>query len=390
MITSELPRTADVVVVGAGVVGAACAEALTRAGLRVCVIDRVGPAAGSSSAGEGNLLVSDKLPGPELDLARHSLRLWQEFAARSAVGFEFDPKGGVVVAGSVAGADGLRQTVTAQRGSGVSAELVEGADLLALEPMLAPDLILGAYYPQDAQVQPMLAVRALLAAADVEVVGGCELLGATRDRNGELVSVATSLGPIATSRVVIAAGAVSAGVAALVGASVPVVPRRGHVVVTEPVSMLVRHKVYEADYVAAVESDDAGLLTSAVVEGTEAGPILLGSSRELVGFDRRPSLAAIAGITARAVRIFPFLKDIRAMRSYLGFRPATPDHLPIIGPDAVAAGVWHATGHEGAGVGLALGTADLIRALLSGEAPAVAGEPFAPSRPSLVGGHVSL
>jgi D-hydroxyproline dehydrogenase subunit beta len=384
MITAVLPRAADVVVVGAGVVGAACAEALYRAGLQVCVIDRLGPAAGSSSAGEGNLLVSDKRPGPELELAQLSLRLWREFAGRTRRPFEFDAKGGVVVARDDAAAAGLRATAADQRAAGVDVRLVDATGLAELEPELTREVSLGAHYPEDAQVQPMLAVRALLAAAQVTVVAGCELLAVARDPAGDLVTVITSRGRINTSRVIVAAGAQSAELAALVDGRAAVRPRRGHIVVTEPMPRLVRHKVYEADYVAAVESDESTLLVSAVVEGTDAGPILLGSSRELVGFDRRPSLTAIQRITKQAIELFPFLADVRVLRTYLGFRPATPDHLPIIGADATVAGVWYATGHEGAGVGLALGTAELLRALILDEVPPLDAAPFSPSRPSLV------
>jgi D-hydroxyproline dehydrogenase subunit beta len=98
VVVDEVPRRADVVVVGAGVVGAACAAELARAGLAVCVLDRLGPAAGASSSGEGNLLVSDKVPGPELEFALYSLALWQRFAEHSEVPLEFESKGGLVVA----------------------------------------------------------------------------------------------------------------------------------------------------------------------------------------------------------------------------------------------------------------------------------------------------
>jgi D-hydroxyproline dehydrogenase subunit beta len=125
------------------------------------------------------------------------------------------------------------------------------------------------------------------------------------------------------------------------------------------------------------------LLSAAVVEGTESGPILLGSSRELVGWDQSLSMAAIGMIARRATVLFPFLRDVRAIRAYLGFRPASPDHLPIIGGDPDVPGLWHATGHEGAGVGLAPGTAELLRALIVGAPPPVDPAPFDPGRPAV-------
>jgi glycine/D-amino acid oxidase-like deaminating enzyme len=382
VIAEALPRTADVVVVGAGVVGAACALALGQAGLQVCVIDRAGPAAGSTSSGEGNLLVSDKLPGPELALALHSLGLWREFAAHASVPFEFDAKGGLVVAASTT--EPLGRLVAEQQAAGVDAEIVPADTLHDVEPMLAPDLGGGAYYRQDCQVQPMLAVRALLADAvrpGVVVVGATEAMSAERGPSGAIRAVRTNRGTVATERVLVAAGAWSGDVARSLGGTVGVVPRRGHVVVTEPLPPLIRHKVYEAGYVDDVESDDAALLSTAVVEGTPSGPILLGSSRELVGFDRRLGGAAISMIARGAAALFPFLRDVRAIRAYLGFRPASPDHLPIIGEGE--AGLWYATGHEGAGIGLAMGTADLIRSLMLGDTPAVDPSAFSPLRPAV-------
>lgn len=386
MISQHLPRTADVVVVGAGVVGAACAAALTGSGLDVCVVDRLGPAAGASSAGEGNLLVSDKLPGPELALALRSVALWREFAQRCELPFEFEAKGGLVVAGSASASDALRETVTAQRSAGVHADLVTAAELGQYEPMLAAGLLSGACYPQDAQVQPMLAVRALLHVAvrrGATVVGGCEVIGARRDASGSLRAVETSRGTVAAPRVVVAAGAFSAEAAHRLGAAVRVQPRRGHVVVTEALPRLVRHKVYAAEYVGDIGSDDAGLRSSPVVEGTESGPILLGSSRELAGFDRRLDLRVVSQITRRAVALFPFLRDVHVTRSYLGFRPATTDHLPVIGEQREAPGTWFATGHEGAGVGLAMGSAEVLRDLMLGAPPILDPAAFSASRPAV-------
>jgi glycine/D-amino acid oxidase-like deaminating enzyme len=138
--------------------------------------------------------------------------------------------------------------------------------------------------------------------------------------------------------------------------------------------------VYEADYVATVVSDAAGAQCSAVLEGTRAGTVLIGSSREYADFDRRPSMAILAALAARATRIFPVLAGVRALRSYVGFRPASPDGLPVIGPDAAVARLFHASGHEGAGIGLAPATAELVRAAITGARPAVAAEQFAPGR----------
>jgi glycine/D-amino acid oxidase-like deaminating enzyme len=137
----------------------------------------------------------------------------------------------------------------------------------------------------------------------------------------------------------------------------------------------VRHKVYSADYVDNVGSSEAGLETSCVVEGTRGGTILIGASRERVGFDTTLSVPVVETLARQAVAIFPFLARVNLLRVYRGFRPYCPDHLPVIGPDPRVPGVIHACGHEGAGIGLAAGTGRLVSDYVTGSrTPEAAGE----------------
>ncbi|WP_033320218.1 NAD(P)/FAD-dependent oxidoreductase [Streptomyces yerevanensis] len=365
--------TCDVVVVGAGMVGAACALYSARAGLRVVLVDRGAVAGGTTGAGEGNLLVSDKEPGPELELALLSGRLWGELAGEPgiAAAVEYDLKGGLVVASSAEGLVALEGLADGQRAAGVEAVAVGAGQLHDVEPKLAKGLAGGVLYPQDAQVMPTLAaahVVRLARAAGASLRTGWTVTEVLRTGAGAVRGVRTSEGEIHAPAVVNAAGTWGGELAALAGTSLPVLPRRGFVLVTEPLPpRTVRHKVYAADYVADVASDSAALQTSPVVEGTAAGPVLIGASRERVGFDRAFSLPVARALAAGATRLFPFLEGVRAMRGYLGFRPYMPDHLPAIGPDARVPGLFHACGHEGAGIGLATGTGHLIAQVLTGK-----------------------
>lgn len=372
---------ADVIIIGAGVVGAACAWYLTRAGLRVAVLDRGPVAGGTTGAGEGNLLVSDKPAGPELELALHSATLWRELADVVG-GFEYDPKGGLVVSETAPSLAATGRFADVQRASGVEAIAVPAGELSTYEPRIAANLAGGYYYPQDAQVQPMLAAARLLAgarAAGAHVHVGVEVTGLLRD--GErVIGVRTRTGELTAGAVVNAAGTWAGEVAKLAGVNVPVSPRRGFILVTEPLPPIVRHKVYASSYVDAVGSDDAALQLSPVIEGTRAGTILIGSSRERVGMDRTVSVDVLRRLAAAAVRLFPVLAGVAAIRAYWGFRPYSPDHLPIVGPDPRAPGLLHACGHEGAGVGLAPATGELVAAAVSGQAPAVNPVPFRPER----------
>ncbi|WP_369221068.1 NAD(P)/FAD-dependent oxidoreductase [Streptomyces sp. R39] len=371
--------TCDVVVIGAGMVGAACALYASRAGLDVIVVDRGPVAGGTTGAGEGNLLVSDKEPGPELELALLSGRLWAGLAGELGDRIEYEPKGGLVVA-EPEGLAALERFAAGQRAAGVLAEDVAADRLRDLEPYLAPGLAGGVRYPQDAQVMPALAAAHLLRAGGARLSTGRTVTEVLRGAGGAVRGVRTDRGDIHAPAVVNAAGTWGGEVAARAGVRLPVLPRRGFVLVTEPLPRRVRHKVYAADYVADVASDSAALQTSPVVEGTAAGPVLIGASRERVGFDRSFSLPALRALAAGATRLFPFLSGVRAMRGYVGFRPYLPDHLPAIGPDPRAPGLFHACGHEGAGIGLATGTGQLIAQVLSGRTPELDLTPFRPER----------
>ncbi len=368
-------------------VGAACALYLARAGLATLVLDRGPVAGGTTGAGEGNLLVSDKEPGPELDLALLSTRLWYDLAAEPGMGgsVEFEAKGGIVVASDAAGMAALTAFAAGQRAAGVEAEVVDAGRLAELEPHLTPGLAGGVRYPQDCQVMPSLAAAQVVRAArraGAELRTGTAVTDILCAPDGSVRGVRTAgHGDIHAPAVVNAAGTWGAEVAALAGVTLPVLPRRGFVLVTEPLPPgTVRHKVYAADYVADVASGDAGLQSSAVVESTAAGPVLIGASRERVGFDRTFSLPVVRRLAAQATALFPMLAGVHAMRGYLGFRPYMPDHLPAVGADPRAPGLYHACGHEGAGIGLAVGTGHLIAQSLTGRRPELDLAPFRPDR----------
>lgn len=371
----------DVVVVGAGVVGAACAWYATQAGLRVTVVDRGPVAGGTTGAGEGNILVSDKPPGAELRLAQLSAGRWRDLADEIG-GFEYESKGGLVVAATGDSLAQLRTLADGQRAAGVEVEMVDAAGLAEYEPHLNPDLAGGAHYPQDAQVQPALAAARLLRAAraaGAQLRSGLEVRALLRDGD-RVTGVRTTDGDLPAGAVINAAGTWGGEIARLAGVEVPVLPRRGFVLVTEPLPRIVRHKVYAAEYVSDVASGDADLQTSPVVEGTPAGPVLIGSSRERVGYDRTLSVPALRALAAKAVGLFPMLAGVAVMRAYRGFRPYCPDHLPVIGPDPRAPGLLHACGHEGAGIGLSAATGLLLSQVLTGREPDLDLTPFRPER----------
>jgi len=375
-------KNPDAIVIGAGVVGACCALALTNAGLKVLIIDRGPVASGTTGAGEGNILVSDKEPSAELTLAIRSRDLWFEIDTDIGGGFELEAKGGVVVSRSAKGISDLKRLSALQKVNGVEVIELDGAGLRKIEPHLSESVDYGVLYPGDAQCQPMLAAAQIIRA--VKKRGGSFIQGENvvkiNANAGSITGVTTDKNQYVSPIIINATGTWAGEIAKLAGSYLPIMPRRGFILVTSPAPKLVHHKVYDADYVANVASSDADLQSAAVVEGTASGTILIGASRERVGFKGDMDISILRQLARQAISLFPVLADIQLLRAYRGFRPYAPDHLPVIGPDKNIAGLWHAAGHEGAGIGLAPATGDLIAAQITGRTPFMDPSEFSPDR----------
>ena len=357
---------ADVVVIGGGIVGAACAYYLCAAGLEVHLVERHCPASGTSRACDGLILLWDK-SGVELELGRASAALWSDLSEALDLDFEYARTGTVFLAENEAGVAAAQGRVAAMKAAGVRAEALDGPGLRSLEPNLALDLAGGAFFPDDAQVDPRRATLALLAAAQEQGLAlhtYAEVIAIRRAGNGagRVSEVITRTGEIATETIVCAAGAWSNDVAQLVGIETPIQPRKGHILVTAKAPGLIQHPLLEGGYAATVQSASEGLEVAFVAEMTACGTLLLGSSRQFVGHDRYVSRPVMEAIAARAARFLPVLarQGVKVIRSYAGLRPWSPDHRPLIGPVEAVPGFFMAAGHEGAGIGLAPITGRLI------------------------------
>jgi glycine/D-amino acid oxidase-like deaminating enzyme len=374
---------ADVIVVGGGIVGAACGYYLARAGLSVELLERGFPASGTSGACEGDLLLWDKELAKELPLGRRSLELWKGLVQELDLDFEYEPKGSIMVAEDAAGLAAMTRKVEDLARAGVPGQILDHRELHAEEPTLAPDLPGGALFPEDAQVEPRYATAALVEGArkyGLRVRTDTAVRRVTLSAGGRVEAVETASGRIPAGAVVLAAGVWTREIAATAGLEVPIRPRKGQIVVVERAPSFFHRKLMEAGYVATVESGETALQVAMVAESTRAGTLLLGSSRELVDFDRRVNVRVAAAIAARAIRFFPALANLRCIRTYAGLRPFSPDHLPLIGPLGGAEGFYVATGHEGAGICLAPATGRLIAQWVTGQSLDFPAEWFRPNR----------
>jgi glycine/D-amino acid oxidase-like deaminating enzyme len=365
----------DVIVVGAGIVGAACAHALAREQLRVLVCDASYVGGGATAAGMGHIVVMDDSPA-QLALTVLSRRLWSELAPALSPACEDEKPGTLWLAADAAEMAAVEEKRALCARVGVDAQVLDAEVLARAEPRLRPGLAGALYVPGDRVVYPPNAARWLLDAA--------ARLGATL-RTGVRVtglgarSVSVSAGGTSET---ISAGAVvlATGIdAPALVPQLPVVPRKGHLVITDRYPGLIRSQLVELGYLHSAHSL-TGASTAFNLQPRATGQVLIGSSRELVGRDASINRAIVRQMLDRAVHFVPALADCLAIRTWTGFRPATPDGLPLIGAWPRIPGLYVAVGHEGLGITTATGTAAIVSALIAGREPPIVAAPFAPTR----------
>jgi glycine/D-amino acid oxidase-like deaminating enzyme len=364
----------DAVIVGAGIVGAACAEALAREGLRVLVLEAAFPAGGATAAAMGHVVVMDDGPA-QLALTRRSRELWTALAPEMPPACEDEPRGTLWVAADGEELARVAPRAAAYRAAGVEAELLDARALAEAEPCLRPGLAGGMLVPGDRVLYPpgaaaWLLGRATARGAQVRTGAGAQVLelGPRRAR--------TAGGWIEAGAVVLAAGLASARLLP----ALPLRPRRGQLVVTDRAPGFARHQLVELGYLKSAHGGSAESVAMNL-QPRATGQLLVGSSREFVGEDASLNAPLRARMIARALQYVPGLARLPALRTWCGFRPCTPDNLPLVGRWEPVEGLLVAAGHEGLGITTAPGTAELVADLLAGRRGALDPAPYAPGRP---------
>lgn len=333
-----------VLVVGGGLVGASCAYALARQGVRVELVDAGDPPSGASARSDGSLVLGNKRP-TDIPLARAALTAWQRLLP--ALGdIEFGPNDLLMVAQDEAQQVALRERAAQLRSAGVAVRELSGPQCQDAEPGLAHSVLSGIQVVQSRHLQPMLATLAVLRLA--------RAAGATIRPHVEVRSVApgevhSTTGVHTADEVVVAAGAHSGGLLTGCGHPLPIEPRRGHVVVVErSAAEFVRRGAMGSAYADVAYSADPDLHVVPLATVTRSGTVLLGASRERVGFRDRVEPRVVERICRAAVTLYPGLASCRVIRSWVGFRPWTADGYPYVGQ--LAPGLSVAAGHEGEGI----------------------------------------
>ncbi len=362
----------DVVIVGAGIVGAACADEFAQRGMRVAIVDREFVGGGATAAGMGHIVVMDD-SDPQFALTRYSQRLWQSLRAELPSDVEYEACGTIWVAADEEEMNEVRRKNDYYAQRGVPTRILDAGSLAEIEPNLRKGLAGGLLVMEDAVLYPPCAARFLVERARtkgaelrvgpavVQMGAGCVRLADGAEIKGKIL--------------VNAAGAEAPALTPGVG----IKKRKGHLVITDRYAGFLRHQLVELGYLksAHVVSSDSVAFNA---QPRKTGQILIGSSRQYGAEHKEVDQEILARMLERAQEYMPGLGRMSAVRTWTGFRAATPDKLPLIGPWPEDASVFLATGHEGLGITTSLATAKILVDQVSGAKPEIPIEPYLPSR----------
>jgi glycine/D-amino acid oxidase-like deaminating enzyme len=378
-----MPSTYDVAIAGAGIVGAAVADECAAAGLRVVVVEPGPTGGGATAAGMGHIVVMDDSPA-QLALTRYSVALWRELAPDLPPEVEYTQAGTIWVAADAAEMEEVERKLHVYTAAGVRAEVLGAAALADAEPQLRPGLAGGLLVPDDAVVYPPCAAQFLLEracsrGAEVRTCAAVELavVGQARQpANRAATGIRLSDGEFLPAGIVVNA---TGAWAPELTPGIEVRKRKGHLAITDRYPGFVRHQLVELGYLKSAHSTHADSVAFNA-QPRRTGQVLIGSSRQYDVQQSCVEAPILSRMLRRAHEYLPGLADLQVIRCWTGFRAATPDKLPLIGPAGGDHRFYLATGHEGLGITTSLATGKLVVDQILGRPPAISAAPYLPGR----------
>ncbi|WP_199615967.1 NAD(P)/FAD-dependent oxidoreductase [Paenibacillus alkalitolerans] len=390
----------EIAVIGGGIVGCSIAYFLARGGFSVTVIERGEIAGGTSSRCDGNILAIDKDPGFDSQMSLKSQSIIAELSKELEHPFEYRAPGSILVCESDEEMEAAKLWVERQREYGLPFRMLDRSDIRQESKFFADNLPGGLECASDSTVNPYMLTYALAEGAKKAGASfrlNSEVRGVSHERAaGGTFTISTDRGDIKANKVINAAGVWAPAIGRMIGIDIPVLPRKGHLIVASrqvPVGM---RKVMEFGYLMSkfggtrkVDPETEKYGVALVFEPTESQNFLIGSSRQFAGFNTRVSMDVIRCMARRALRFYPDIGDFHLIRTYAGLRPWTKDHLPIISRVEEIPGFYIAAGHEGDGINLAAITGKLMHELVSEqERTSVPVEPLRWNRFMAAGGEI--
>lgn len=363
-----MSEACDALIIGGGIVGAACAYELGGAGLRVAIVEERGIGSGATNAGMGHLVVLDDSEA-QFALSRYSLERWRAISSQLPPDCDYWQCGTLWVAANEQELRLAREKSGRYAGGGVNAELLDAKQMAEHEPNLRTGLAGGLLIPGDATAHPSSVARYLAERSGAKLIAR----RAVRLVDGE---ARLSDGSTLSAGAIINATGMAA---ALLTPGLPIRARKGHILVADPGPGFARHQVVELGYVKSTHAEEGDSVAFNVRQNRN-GELLIGSSRQYGAEAPGVEPEILERILAHASEYMPALARARQLRSWAGFRAGTPDGLPLIGPCAGFERVFAATGHEGLGATTSLATACLIADQILGRASEIDAAPYRPSR----------
>jgi len=365
-------HTYDVVIIGAGIIGAACALECARADLSVAVVEPTVIGGGATAAGMGHIVVMDDSEA-QFTLTRYSRQLWIDLAPQFPPEIEYMQCGTMWVAADEDEMQEVRRKHAFYGARGVSTEVVDRNSLRQSEPNLRSGLAGGLLVPEDCVLYAPCAARYLLNQARER---RCEFIEGVRvtDLQPEAVKLSSSA-LISCGAIVNAAGTWASELTP----GIEVRKRKGHLVITDRHPGYVHHQLVELGYLKSAHSLTADSVAFNV-QPRITGQLLIGSSRQFGAEHSEVDTDILRRMIQRACEYMPGLSKLSAIRTWTGFRAATPDKLPLIGKSPAHERLYLATGHEGLGITTSLATARLLVDQLLNRTPAIPIEPYLPTR----------
>ena len=355
--------TADVVVIGGGAVGTSITYYLAKAGIKVILVEQNDICGGTSGSCDKAVSMQTKNPGLPLEMALESVKLYKNLSSELEYDIEFEQSGGMIPIENEQQMEIMKPFIDRQKKIGLQIELLSIKEARRIQPGYSEKLLASTYSPMDGRVSPLRLTFGFAGAAKKKgaiIKIGAKVTG-IEVKKGQVEGVITSSGTIKTKIAVNAAGVWAPFIGDMLNLSIPIKPRRGQILVTEALPYSIPTEVWSARYIVAKHNVDllrredpvgAELGVGLSVSQSKEGNLLIGATREFVGYNTHTTKEGLHAIASHVTNIFPEFKKLNIIRTFGGMRPYTPDGMAILGPVDSVSGFIMAAGHEGDGIAL--------------------------------------
>lgn len=368
--------SSDIVILGGGVIGCSVAYFTAKKGYSVIIVEKEDIASGTSGACDRAIHLQAKNPGIHLKLALESAKMFPDLQNTFDTNIHYRETGVMIIIQSQAHLEVMKNFVKRQQDSGLNVDILDEKETLRRQPALNTNIVGSTYSTFDGEIDPQKLCLGYF--REAKKLGAKALLGTKatmiNTKNGRVESVETTAGSINCKFVVNACGSYAPFIGQMVNIEIPIIPRQGQLIVSEPIPQLIHGTINCSRYIITkfkpelLEKGEKSKIGLGLSLGqTLRGNLLIGGTRAFKGYDKKTTHKETKIILQHAINAVPALKDIHMIRTFAGLRPYTPDGLPILGKVPQLEGFIMAAGHEGDGLCLSPITGKIISEIIAEE-----------------------